>query len=109
MRAGNVGATHVKHDGQSVYSVFGVPNYKLDPFKDRYQRHYDHQICIGWGANAMDPERGSNHYIFSGDMGAICGGYWHWSGLYVTDDGEYQPKCFWVGRCKLVLAEGKER
>lgn len=109
MRVGNVGVIYVKYDGQSVYFVFGVFNYKLDLFKDCYQRYYDYQICIGWGVNVMDFECGSNYYIFSGDMGVICGGYWYWSGLYVIDDGEYQLKCFWVGCCKFVLVEGKER
>lgn len=96
---GNLGSIHIKHERQSIYSLINVPKSKN---YDSY-RPGDHQVCIGWGSNVMDPGRGSNQYIFTGDIGAICGAYWHWSGIHITDENDYQPKCFWLGYCTLGI------
>ena len=78
---GNVGEISIEHENQGVYSVFSAN---------------DDAICIAWVTTTWSEERGGNKYGVSGDFGRECGGTWYASGMYPSDQSDYQPDCFWI-------------
>lgn len=78
---GNIGKIDVEHENQGVYTLFSAN---------------DDAICIAWVTTTWSDERGGNKYAVAGDFGRECGATWYHSGMYPTEDSDYQPDCFWI-------------
>ncbi|RMJ21313.1 hypothetical protein PHISP_07818 [Aspergillus sp. HF37] len=80
---GTLGSITVNHDHQGVYSLFSANN---------------DAICIAWITTTWSDDLGGNQYAVSGDFGATCGMASYYSNMYINDDTDYQPLCFWIDK-----------